>query len=74
MMLHVETDPAAERARLQKEISRLEGEIAKAKANLSNPKFVGRAPVAIVAQEEERLANFSAKLDKVKAQFDKLRA
>jgi len=74
MMLHVETDPTAERARLQKEVSRLEGEIAKAKANLSNPKFVGRAPATIVAQEEERLANSSAKLDKVKAQFDKLRA
>jgi valyl-tRNA synthetase len=74
MMLHVEIDPTAERARLQKEISRLEDEIAKAKANLSNPKFVGRAPATIVAQEEERLANSSAKLDKVKAQFDKLRA
>ena len=74
MMLHVKTDPTAERARLQKEISRLEGEIANAKANLSNPKFVGRAPATIVAQEEERLANSSAKLDKVKAQFDKLRA
>jgi valyl-tRNA synthetase len=74
MMLHVEIDPTAERARLQKEVSRLEGEIAKAKANLSNPKFVGRAPATIVAQEEERLANSSAKLDKVKAQFDKLRA
>jgi valyl-tRNA synthetase len=74
MMLHVEIDPAAERARLQKEISRLEGEIAKAKANLSNPKFVGRAPAAIVAQEEERLANFGATLDKLNSQLDKLKA
>jgi valyl-tRNA synthetase len=73
MMLHVEIDPVAERARLQKEISRLEGEIAKARANLSNPKFVGRAPVAIVSQEEERLANFSAKLEKLKLQLDKLK-
>jgi valyl-tRNA synthetase len=73
MMLHVEIDPVAERARLQKEISRLEGEIAKARANLSNPKFVGRAPVAIVSQEEERLANFSVKLEKLKLQLDKLK-
>jgi valyl-tRNA synthetase len=74
MMLHVEIDAAAERARLQKEISRLEGEIANAKANLSNPKFVGRAPAAIVAQEEGRLANRSATLDKLRMQLDKLKA
>ncbi len=73
MMLHADIDPAAERARLQKEISRLEGEIAKAKTNLSNPKFVGRAPAAIVAQEEQRLAGSRAKLDKLKPQLDKLK-
>jgi valyl-tRNA synthetase len=73
IMLHVEIDPAAERARLQKEISRLEGEIDKARANLSNPKFVERARAAIVAQERERLADFSAKLDKLKPQLDKLK-
>jgi valyl-tRNA synthetase len=73
MMLHAEIDPAAERARLQKEISRLEGEVAKAKANLSNPKFVERAPAAIIAQEEQRLTDSSAKLDKLKPQLDKLK-
>ncbi len=73
MMLHAEIDPAAERARLQKEMSRLEGEIAKAKTNLSNPKFVGRAPAAIVAEEKQRLADSSAKLDKLKPQLDKLK-
>jgi valyl-tRNA synthetase len=73
MMLHAEIDSAAERARLQKEISRLEGEIAKAKVNLSNPKFVGRAPAAIIAQEEQRLTDSSAKLDKLKPQLDKLK-
>jgi valyl-tRNA synthetase len=72
-MLHVEIDPTAERARLQKEISRLEGEIASARASLSNPKFVGRAPAAIVAQAKERLADSSAKVDKLKSQLDKLK-
>jgi len=33
-----------------------------------------RAPAAIVAQENERLANSSAKLDKLKPQLDKLKA
>ena len=74
LMLHVEVDLAAERARLQREISRLEGEVAKANAKLSNPSFVGRAPSAVVAQEKERLANFSATLGKLRPQLDKLKA
>ena len=73
VMLHVEIDPAAERARLQKEISRLEGEISKATAKLANPSFVERARSAVVAQEKERLANFSATLEKLKPQLDKLK-
>ncbi len=72
-MLHVEIDPVAERARLQKEISRLEGEIAKANAKLSNPNFIERAPAAVVAQEKERLAAFGATLDKLNSQLDKLK-
>ncbi len=74
LMLNVEVDTAAERARLQKEIARLEGEIAKANAKLANPSFVERAPAAVVAQEKERLTNFSATLDKLKPQLDRLKA
>src|SRR5690606_31668402 len=40
LRLHVEIDVAAERARLQKEVQRLEGEIAKAQGKLSK---IGRA-------------------------------
>jgi valyl-tRNA synthetase len=74
LKLKIEVDVGAERARLQKEILRVEGEIAKANAKLSNPSFVERAPSAVVAQEKERLTNFSATLDKLKPQFDKLKA
>ena len=74
LMIQVQVDTATERTRLQKEIARLEGEIAKANAKLSNPNFVERAPPSVVAQEKERLAAFGATLDKLKPQLEKLKA
>ena len=68
MMLHIEVDPAAEKARLDKEIARLEGEIAKANAKLGNPGFVDKAPAPVVEQERKRRADFMATLEKVRAQ------
>mgnify|MGYP002143787050 CR=1 FL=1 len=72
LALKVEIDVEAEKARLSKEITRLQGEIAKAQAKLGNESFVARAPAAVVAQEKERLANFSATVDKLKPQLAKL--
>lgn len=74
LMLHVEIDVEAERSRLNKEIARLNAEIAKAQGKLSNPKFVERAPAAVVEQEKTRLADFTATLEKVQEQLARLPA
>jgi valyl-tRNA synthetase len=72
LALHVEIDVAAETERLKKEIARLEAEIAKASAKLSNESFVARAPAAVVAQEQQRIADFTAALSRLTDQLARL--
>ncbi|WP_150429510.1 valine--tRNA ligase [Dechloromonas sp. CZR5] len=72
LMLKVEIDVAAEKERLKKEIEKLEKQISIAQGKLSNEGFVARAPVAVVEQEKQRVAEFTATLEKLKPQLAKL--
>lgn len=72
LMLKVEVDVNAERERLKKEIMRIEAEVTKANSKLGNSGFVERAPAHVVTQEQERLAAFNAKLEKLTEQLHRL--
>jgi len=72
LALHVEVDVPAEIERLTKEAARLEGEIAKANAKLSNESFVARAPAAVVDQEKQRVAEFTATRTRLLDQLQRL--
>ena len=65
-------DLAAERARLDKEIARERQEIAKVEAKLGNADFVARAPEDVIAEHEERLETFQARLVKLNAARERL--
>ena len=72
LMLKVEIDVAAERERLAKEIEKLEKQISIAQGKLANEGFIARAPATVVEQEKQRVADFSATLEKLKPQLAKL--
>ena len=63
-------DLGAEKARLEKEIKRIEGEHAKSTAKLAN--FGPKTPVAVVEQERERVAAFTAQLNALREQLARL--
>jgi valyl-tRNA synthetase len=72
ILLKIEVDVVAEKVRLKKEIERLANEINKARSKLSNESFVARAPEAVVAQEQVRLADFEQNHGKLIAQLARL--
>ena len=72
LCLFIEVDAASEKIRLTKEAARLEGEITKANAKLSNEAFVAKAPPAVLDETRKRVADFGATLDKIRQQLQRL--
>ncbi|GAA6153349.1 valine--tRNA ligase [Pseudoteredinibacter isoporae] len=65
-------DKDAETARLNKEIDKLEKEVARTQGKLNNEKFVGKAPADVVQKEKDKLADYEAALTKLKEQVQKI--
>jgi valyl-tRNA synthetase len=65
-------DLGAEKTRLGKEIAKIEGEIKKCENKLGNANFVANAPAEVVAQERQRIADWSMQLGALREQLGKL--
>ena len=65
-------DVDAERARLQKDISKVEGEIKKISGKLGNQGFLDKAPEAVIEENKARLAEEEARRDKLAAALARL--
>jgi valyl-tRNA synthetase len=72
MCLHMEIDVAAEKLRIGKEVTRLEGEIARVNGKLSNEAFVAKAPPVVIEQERKRVSDNAATLLKLQEQLTRL--
>ena len=65
-------DVGAEKARLAKEIARIEGEVRKCEAKLGNANFVANAPAEVVEQERQRIADWTHQAQAMREQALKL--
>ena len=65
-------DVGAERARLKKDIGKVEGDIKKIAGKLSNQGFLDKAPAAVIEENKARLADEEARRDKLSAALARL--
>ncbi len=67
-------DLARERARLAREIEKVDGEIDRIRRKLDNPNFLARAPEEVVEEQRERHAGYSAARGALAEALDRLAA
>ncbi len=65
-------DLEAEKARINKQLGKLEGELKRITGKLNNKKFVDNAPEQVVAKEKEKFEEVSTKVNKMKEMLDNL--
>tara|TARA_R110002096_G_scaffold65006_4_gene158276 strand:+ start:2066 stop:4816 length:2751 start_codon:yes stop_codon:yes gene_type:complete len=65
-------DVDAERARLQKQVEKVGADLKRSNAKLGNDKFVNNAPLDVVTQERDRVAEFERTLAQLGEQIEKL--
>ena len=65
-------DVAAEKARLIKELGKIDDEAASLRKKLENPQFVERAKPEVVAQARQGVASLEERRVKVQATLDEL--
>ena len=65
-------DIGAEKSRLAKEVEKNQSEIVKVEQKLANPNFTQKVPAAVLAEHEQRLADWKAKLAHTQAALDAL--
>ena len=65
-------DIATQRARLSKQMAEAEGEVKRLESKLANKQFREKAPAAVVAREEDRLAAARARLEGLRQRLAEL--
>ena len=65
-------DLDAERARMDKDLKKIEAEIAKCKGKLASTTFVENAPAAVVEQERKRLVDWNTQREALASQRERL--
>ena len=74
MQIDIYVDIAAERARLAKELKKLEAEIEKIDKKLGNTAFIDRAPAEVIEENRERRAELDAQRAKIAEAVERLAA
>jgi valyl-tRNA synthetase len=67
-------DLGRERARLAKEIGRLDADLAKMGQKLANPAFLAKAKAEVVDEQREREADTRRDRDRLRAVYDRIAA
>jgi valyl-tRNA synthetase len=67
-------DLGQEKARLGKEIGRLDSDLAKFAAKLGNPAFLAKAKPEVVEEQRERAADTRRDRERLKAAYERLEA